>query len=156
LTLIGAGSLVAEELPPPIVTVTWENPDSYLDVRATIEPQGSFEERLFAALGRFIEVEASKILSPGQKLQVTVHNLDMAGYIERSMLQTGDWIRVVKDLDHVMIEIEHQLVDASGEVLSELRKMYSKRPRWQRSAATEARSFQYEKQVILEWLRSLE
>jgi hypothetical protein len=154
LTFLGVSGLAAEQ-PPPVVTVAWENPDSYVDVRAAYGTQGQFEKRLFAALGAFIEKEAAKILVPGQKLMVTVHNLDMAGFIEMNTLRMGEWLRVVRDPDHVMIEIEHQLVDESGEVISELRKRYTARPRSQWSPGNEGRSFQYEKQVIIEWLRSI-
>jgi hypothetical protein len=155
LVLLGVSGVVAGEQPSPVVTVVWEKPDSYIDVRATIEPQGKFEKRLFAALGDFIEAEAAKILLPGQQLKVTIHNLDMAGYIEMNLLRMGEWIRVVRDPDHVMIEIEHQLVDKSGEIISELRKSYTSLTRSQWTPGAQSRTFQYEKQIIREWLRSL-
>ncbi len=155
LILLGVTGLVAEEPATPVVTVIWEDPDSYVDVRATLETQGRFEKRLFEALTAFIETEAAQILSPGRQLKVTVHNLDLAGYIEMNLLYAGEDTRVYRDSDRVMIEIEHQLLDASGAVLSEQRKRYTTQWRSLSSAMKQRGSFHYEKRLIRAWLRHL-
>lgn len=155
LIILGLAGEAADEA--PVVNVTWENPAGYFDIRATNEPQRKFEQQLFGALTEFIEKESVPLLSSGQQLNVTIHNLDMAGFIQMNGLQLGEEIRVIRDSELVMMEIEHSWLDASGEVISEERKKYTGMYTHSlRADLRRGRSFHYEKKVLRDWLDHLE
>ncbi|MCP4897059.1 MAG: DUF3016 domain-containing protein [bacterium] len=156
LLLIGSSPAFAAEREAPVISVDWENPRQYVDIRASLEPQPVFEEQLFEALGEFIEQESARVLEAGQELKVVIHNLDLAGQIEMNVINSGEDSRVVRGRELVMIEIEHTLLDSSGQVISEKREKFSgTTSRVLQSTLMQGRSFHWEKELIRDWVRTL-
>ena len=60
--------------------VTWDDPDSYRDVRAAEENQTRFERRVFDGLEAHFQELAEK-LPENHVLEVTVKDLDLAGEV---------------------------------------------------------------------------
>ncbi|RTE85684.1 MULTISPECIES: DUF3016 domain-containing protein [Gammaproteobacteria] len=99
-------------------SVTWENPDSYRDIRAAEELQSRFEERVFAEFERHFAELAGK-LPDGQKLHITVTNLDLAGEVLPNQFGGSmNMVRVVRNSDFPSMEFNYRLESASGETLA--------------------------------------
>lgn len=100
--------------------VVWKNPEKYTDVRPTNESRVKFRERTFKALEEYI-TELAEELPEGDKLTMTVTNLDLAGQVWPASFAfgnaTGSDIRVIKRVDIPRISFSYSLTDSNGEVL---------------------------------------
>ncbi len=100
------------------VEVTWEDPDSYTDVKPANESRSGFQKRTFKALEDYF-VELAESLPDGQTWSVTVTNLDLAGQVWPSSFvgfgsSAGTDIRLIKEIDIPRIAFHYTLTDASG------------------------------------------
>jgi hypothetical protein len=153
LLVLSAGNADAPAQKQPEVVVEWKDVRSYADIRAGRGNQLRYEQRVFKELGNHIKTESAKLLKEGQQLLVTVHNLDLAGEIRMNAMGPGENMRVVREPTLTMIDLEYKLLDASNKVLISGRdKMRGNRSYRFGSHAMHNRSFNYEKQMISDWL----
>ncbi|WP_028110035.1 DUF3016 domain-containing protein [Ferrimonas futtsuensis] len=99
------------------VTVIWQSPDDYRDVRANAGRQDRFENHVFATLGKEFQKSLKPLLNEGEKLVITVMDLDLAGDVRPSFGAAAHDIRIVKSVYPPMIEFSWSLQDASGKQL---------------------------------------
>lgn len=81
-----------------MVNITWQQPDSYRDIKAGSDIQSRFEKRLFNALTASLNKQAEQVLKTGQSLELTVTNLDLAGDMRPTFGATANDLRVVKNI----------------------------------------------------------
>ncbi len=96
------------------VTVIYQDPDNFTDVRENNSTLTStyYLDELKACL----QQTASPLLAPGQKLTITVSDVDLAG---ETRFGRPDDIRVIKDIFIPRVALKFQLVDAGGKVVKE-------------------------------------
>jgi len=96
--------------------ITWQAPENYTDMLASNEPQQRFHEKTFKKLDNTL-AQLTEKLPDGQKLQIKVKDLDLAGRVSAG-LERGDYgPRTFNSLDMPRISFTYQLIDASGKVL---------------------------------------
>lgn len=61
------------------VSVKWQNPDKYRDVKSANGIQKRYRQQVLDSLERYLHQELAKVIASGQKVEVTVYNLDLAG-----------------------------------------------------------------------------
>ncbi len=118
VALLATGSVFAKDKPekPSNVTVTFKDSDKFTDARSSFgfgTDQGYLD-----LLSDHLKKVAGQKLAAGQKLEVTVTDVDLAG----EFLPTGrnpDQIRVIKEIFRPRIELTFKLTDASGQVVKE-------------------------------------
>jgi hypothetical protein len=120
-TILGALSLLSQTAYSKAeVEINWQNPEKYRDVQPTMQGRKSFREQTFADLQEYIEKLAEN-LPDGQKLLMTVKNLDLAGQVwPASFVGLGNSssdVRVVKSIDIPRMRFDYQLLDKTGQVL---------------------------------------
>ncbi len=154
LTVIGVSPLLFAESSDG-VTVEWRDVRKFVDIRTDRGSQQRFEERVFRELGGHLRLEAEKLLGQGQRLVVTVHNLDLAGEVRMNALGQGNFARVIDEPSLVWMEVEYKLFDNQGSaVLHGRDTMRGQRPRGLGMYSRNIRSFDIEKEMISEWVAS--
>ncbi|WP_169306969.1 DUF3016 domain-containing protein [Ferrimonas sediminicola] len=96
------------------MTVVWENPDDYRDVKAASGRQDRYENHVFATLGKQFQKSLGPLLNDDEKLVITVSNLDLAGDVRPSFGATTNDIRIVKSVYPPRISFRWSLLDGSG------------------------------------------
>ncbi len=103
------------------VKITWEEPETYSDVKPTNESRKRFRERTLEDLEQHI-VELASDLPESQVLSMTVTNVDLAGQVWPSQFVGfgtggGSDVRIIKRVDNARISFSYSLTDDSGKVL---------------------------------------
>lgn len=135
-----------------IVTVEWQDPKSFSDVKASGDIQSRFENRTFEELTKNLNKEAAKILKPNQKLEMVVTNLDLAGDVRPTFGATPNDLRVVKNIYPPRITFSYKVIEgdqviiAGNEKLTDLNFMYSIR-------SNNDRPNRYENTLLTSWLK---
>lgn len=134
------------------VKILWQNPTDFRDIESSGEIQSRYQQRLFETLTENIDKEAGKILSPNQKLEMTVTDLDLAGDARPTFGATSDDLRIVKEVYPPRIAFNYKVIEggkvivAGDEKLADLGFMDGIRP-------IGDRPFQYESDMIATWLK---
>ena len=102
------------------VEITWEDPESYADVKPSNESRVRFRERTFKNIEEYFAELAEK-LPDDQTLSITVTDLDLAGQVWPSQFvglgnSTGD-VRLIKQIDIPRMKFSYTLSDSSGNVI---------------------------------------
>ncbi|MDB2386435.1 DUF3016 domain-containing protein [Shewanella sp.] len=128
LTLSGLASAADKTVENPItengvVKVEWQNPAHFRDIKASNGLQSRFEASTFKDLTKNLNKEASKILKPGEKLELVVTDLDLAGDVQPAFGDMTNDIRVVKDLYPPRITFSYKLLKGDKVISSGQEKL---------------------------------
>ncbi|QIZ78629.1 DUF3016 domain-containing protein [Ferrimonas lipolytica] len=138
------------------VTVVWQEPENYRDVDATSGVQSRYQNHVFAKLGKHMQEQITPKLQTGEKITVTVTDLDLAGDVRPTFGATTNDIRVVKSVYPPMIHFTYQLNNGDGEVLQqqkvELRDMSFDSGGLQRNRHE---SLHYEMNMLDDWVKKI-
>lgn len=100
------------------VTVNFENPEKFTDLKADLTGGGVGEERMQSLFKQMVVEEASGKVREGQKLTLTFTDVDLAGdYLPSA--SSGHDIRVVKEIYPPRQRFKYSLTDSSGAVVKE-------------------------------------
>lgn len=105
------GSLPAETIitEDGQVFIAWNNPADYTDVEATLGVQSKYQQYLFSELTEELGKVANKHLSPNQKLELVVTNVDLAGDVQPTFGATPHDIRILEDIYPPKITFDYTL-----------------------------------------------
>ncbi len=111
-----AGSICTanEAAPASNVTVVFKDADKFTDARSRFG--GSTDQSYLDILSEHLQKVASRQLQPGQKLEITVTDVDLAGDFLPVRPQM-DQVRIIKDVYIPRVQLSFKLTDASGKVL---------------------------------------
>jgi hypothetical protein len=135
------------------VEVTWVNPESYSDVQATYSTQARFRERVLTDLqAQFMKSGAR--LPEGQLLDVSIRDVDLAGYIDYFQPAAPFGIRLIRNVDFPRIKLDYELRDADGKVIGSGSETLSDPGFRFPTFTTRMRNpLDYEKRMIDRWYR---
>ncbi len=161
LLLFVAGMALAAGLPTPSpaapkpaapdnVTVTFQDPDNFTDVR---ENQSNLTSTYYLdELRSSLQQAAAPRLGAGQKLVITVTDIDLAG---DNNFSSPDHIRIMKEIYAPRVHLKFQLLGADGKVLKEgerkLRDPYYLQKI--RMPAGSQDPLYFDKAMLMEWVR---
>ncbi|GEA12397.1 DUF3016 domain-containing protein [Alteromonas sp. KUL49] len=137
------------------VTVTWESPEDYRDVRPVNQSRSSFREQTFKQLEAYFE-ELAVALPETHSLNITVTNLDLAGEVWPAsfvgMGPAGNDVRLIQDIDIPRMEFTYSLLDADGQTIAG-QEVKLKDMGFLMGSTTRRQgdSLAYEKHMIKEW-----
>ncbi|WP_457673264.1 DUF3016 domain-containing protein [Thiolapillus sp.] len=133
--------------------VDWVNPQSYKDVVASEGSQEEFLARTLRELEATIN-ELAASLPDGQKLEMTVTDLDLAGDVKMSGARTQHQdVRVVKDSYPARMKFHYRLLDASGKVLKEGDEKLQSRTLSASMRTGSSEPLEMEKRMIRGWFK---
>jgi hypothetical protein len=103
------------------VEVTWDNYGKYTDIKPVNQSRTKFANRVFSELTEYMQ-ELVEEMAPGQKMLMTVTNLDLAGQVFPANFvglgSGGDDVRLVKNIYIPRIAFSYELHDKNGNVVS--------------------------------------
>lgn len=101
---------------PSNVTISYKDSDKFTDARSSFG--FSTDQYYLDTLSDHLKKVAGKKLAAGQKLEVTVTDVDLAG--EFLPIHGGmDQVRIVKDIFTPKIVLTFKVIDATGKVVKE-------------------------------------
>ena len=139
------------------VKITWEEPESYSDIRPTNESRKRFRERTLEELESHI-VELAKDLPDSQVLSMTVTNVDLAGQVWPSQFVgfgngAGSDVRIIKRIDIPRMTFSYTLANEDGQIIVSGEEIKLKDMDFMESNIRRNRteSLSYEKAMLNDW-----
>jgi hypothetical protein len=115
---LAAGSVYAADADPKAsnVTVAYHESDKFTDASSSFgrDPDKGYLEMLT----QHVQKTAGRRLAAGQKLEVTITDLDLAGDFIPGRASTQD-IRIIKEIYIPRVKLTFKLLDAEGKVVKE-------------------------------------
>ncbi len=114
--VLAAGVLTSAADQQSNVAVSFHESDKFTDARAHFG--GGTDKGYLKMLSSHIEKEAGRRLAPGQKLEVIVSDVDLAGdYLPSG--STSQDVRVIREIYIPRIRLSFKLLDEHGKVINE-------------------------------------
>lgn len=118
--LIAGGCQSSQTSSTPVkqdnVAVSFQDADKFTDARESFGASSS--QYYLDQLSEHLKKVAGKQLTTGQKLDVTINDIDLAGDFIPGNASTQD-IRVIKEIYIPRVKLTFKLLDAEGKVLKE-------------------------------------
>ena len=117
LAAMAAGTvLTAAESKSSAVTVKFNESDKFTDAASHFN--GGTDKYYLDTLSEHLQKVAARELAPGQKLEVTFTDIDLAGEFIPTNPSRSD-VRIVKDIYIPRMVLSFRLLDADGKVIKE-------------------------------------
>lgn len=149
LSILAISSAMAGE-----VKVEYKDYKKFTDMKPANEARGAFEKRTMASFDK-IFAGLAKDLPEGYSWNVTVTDIDLAGDVNHMYTQTGQQIRVIKDLFVPRINFSYTLLDQNKVMVAEEKELKLKDMGFMsRSTANQSSGpFEYEKVMLERWFK---
>jgi hypothetical protein len=136
------------------VDVQWTDPAQFSEIRGSSNRWEAQRGNWVLDLARYLRKRASARLPAGERLEVTITDIERAGEFEPWHGARGDSIRYMRDIYPPRIALDFKLVGADGSVLAHGSRKLSDLGYLQRAIRpTDSDPLRYEKQLIDDWLR---
>ena len=117
IAAMAAGSILnAAEANHSAVSVKFNESDKFTDAASHFN--GGTDKYYLQSLTAHLQKVADRALAPGQKLEVTITDIDLAGDFIPGNPSTQD-IRIIKDIYIPRMVLSFRLLDADGKVIKE-------------------------------------
>jgi len=156
LGLIAGGAMFAAsaEKPASPVEVTFVNAEKFTDVKNDYMEDDRDREYILEQLKDHLLKRGAKYLTAGQRLEIKVTDVDLAGDFEPWRGPNYNDIRIVKDLYPPRATLEFRLVDADGKVVSEGKRQLRDMAFLMSVAMPTSDPLRYDKEMLSNWLHS--
>ena len=116
--VLATGSLCAADAEKKAsnVTVTFHESEKFTDARSSFNSET--DEHYLKTLSAHLQKTASRLLPAGQKLEVTINDIDLAGDFIPGRLSAND-VRVIKEIYIPRVKLSFKVLDADGKVVKE-------------------------------------
>jgi len=132
------------------ITVEFKDSDKYTDARDSVN--GPTSQTYLDELGKYLKESAARQLTAGQKLTVTVTDIDLAGDIPPGQLEN---VRIVKDIYMPRMELHFQLLGSDGAVVKEGdRRLLDMNFMQTLIPTTQNDPLRYDKALLANWVRN--
>ena len=156
LLVAGPTAVAARSEPlPDRVHVTWAPTDQLTEVknnqlaRGWLRPSDWME-----SLSKHLRKRADRILPPGEKLDIRIDDIKLAGSFEPWRTSPGmQDVRIMKDIYPPMMKLHYTLLAADGSTLREGDAMLRDSSYLQRAIGNTTDPLRYDKRMIDGWLR---
>lgn len=133
------------------VKVQFQDPEKFTDVRTSSMATDSDREGLLSQFEEFIVSKIQARLPEGQKVDVVVKDIDMAGDFEPWRFEARD-VRIVKDVYPPRVKLSFKVTDSSGKVIKEGDRSLSDLGFMNRLVFDRNDMLRYEKSLISDWV----
>lgn len=154
LTLAAAVTLHGANNANDRVEVNFSEPEKFTD--AADGPRGSDHGRdgNLQTLKQHLIERASRVLPEGQRLSVTITDVDLAGEVEPWRTGAAQDVRLIKDIYSPRISLDYRITDAAGAVVKEGSARLSDLSFNMKLHANRSDPRVYEKDLLDGWVRS--
>lgn len=135
------------------VAVTFVAPENFTDVKDDSMDAGRGRDALLDELKQHITARAAKYLTAGQRLEITVTDVDLAGDFEPWRGINFDDIRIVKDLYPPRVSLQFRLLKADGTVVREGKRQLQDLGYLMTVGRSSQDPLRHDKGMLSDWLR---
>lgn len=135
------------------VTVEFTNPQKFTDFRTSCVARAVDVKALAARLERYLRTAAARRLPEGQRMEITVTNIDMAGDIEVWRHPRLCELRTMRDIYPPRIDLTFRILDAQGTAVRAGARQLVDVNYLDRSAPSGVDELRYEKYLLADWLQ---
>lgn len=155
LSLLAAGmaTAAAPDKPASAIEVNFVAAEKFTDVKDSDMDTERGREALLEQLKDHLVTHGAKYLAKGQRLQITVTDVDLAGDFEPWRGINFHDIRIVKDIYPPRVSLEFKLIDAEGKVVSEGKRQLRDLSYLMSMAMPTSDPLRYDKEMLSNWLR---
>jgi hypothetical protein len=139
--------------PTDHVTVHYKDPQHFSEARSSAGVHLIDTNAYLKPLKAYIAERAARALAPGQRLDIEVTDVDLAGEYEPWRGPRFNDVRVIKDIYPPRIDLDFTLYGADGKVLNEGSRKLRDLGFLNTISATDQDPLRYEKALIDSWLR---
>jgi hypothetical protein len=139
--------------PPGNVDVHYKDPQHFTEVTRSSGPHLIDTSAYLKPLKDYIAQRASRILAPGQRLDIEVTDVARAGEYEPWRGPNFEDVRIIKDLYPPRIGLDFTLYGADGKVLREGTRKLRDPAFLNDISVADQDPLRYEKSLINDWLR---
>jgi Protein of unknown function (DUF3016) len=118
VSVLMLSALMAATVTAGEVKVEYKDYKKFTDMKPASEARGSFEKRTMAGFDK-IFADLAKQLPEGYSWNVVVTDIDLAGDVNHMHTQTGQQIRVIKDVFIPRVNFSYTLLDQNKGVVAE-------------------------------------
>jgi hypothetical protein len=135
------------------VNVTFVNPDKFTDVKEEVLNTERAREYYLGLLEKHILSTAPRYLTRGERLEIRITNVDLAGDFEPWHGINFSHIRILKDIYPPRMDLEFRLMDAGGNVISSGKRRLLELGYLMTTSLSPTDNLRYDKDMITDWLR---
>ena len=132
------------------VSVTFANPDNFAEARDA--GWGASRQSWMRALEQALRQRAAPRLADGQRLDVTITDVDLAGSFEPWRGPQLGSVRIVRDVYPPRIDLTFRLLAADGSVLREGERQLRDMAFLMRVSAARSDPLRFEKSLLDDWI----
>lgn len=155
----GTSGMLAAESPRALpesgpVSVHWNDPSTFTELRHRGNRRIASDGNWLQELAQYMRKRAQKQLTPGERLDLTIVDVDLAGEFEPWHGFAMQDTRIVRDLYPPRITMQYRRYDAGGVIVAEgERKLTDPAFMLGASPSNDTDPLRYEKRLIDYWLR---
>lgn len=153
LAMAGAMMAASPDKPASSIEVIFLTPEKYTDVKDDYMDSDRGREALLGQLKEHLQTRGAKYLRKGQRLEITVTDVDLAGDFEPWRGLNFQDIRIVKDIYPPRVNLEFRLFGPDGKVLSEGKRQLRDLGYLLTMAMPTSDPLRYDKEMLDDWLR---
>ena len=137
----------------PPVTVDWTDPAKFADTTQSMCANRVKPTEWLGDLARYVQRRGSKMIEPGQHLNVTIVDITRAGICEPWRGPAFDDIRIVKEIYPPSIALRYTLTGADGATVRTGEAKLRDPAFLNRGTPNSNDPLRYEKRMFDDWLR---
>jgi hypothetical protein len=155
LGLVATGVTMAatSDKPASAIEVSFVASEKFTDVKDDHMDSDRGREAVLEQLKEHLVTQGARYLAKGQRLQITVTDVDLAGDFEPWRGINFHDIRIVKDIYPPRVNLEFKLIDAEGKVVSEGKRQLRDLGYMTSMAMPTSDPLRYDKEMLNDWLR---
>lgn len=149
------GALRAAETAKPAtsrVEVTFVQAENFTDCKDEYSDSGRAREHILAEIQGVFEKLAPRYVTEGQRLEIKVTNIDLAGDFEPWRSLGHHDIRYMRDIYPPRMELEFRLIDADGRVIREGKRKLLQAGYMLSMAYPTWDPLRYDKEMLRDWM----
>lgn len=136
------------------VAVQWSDPAEFTELKFSGNRWEAQRGNWVFQLAEHLREEAEKRLPAGERMEVTINDIDRAGRYEPGRGFHMDSVRIMRDIYSPMMELTFTRYDADGNVVAEGERRLRDTMYLGNSSITRSNdNLRYEKHMIDDWLR---
>jgi hypothetical protein len=135
------------------IQVEFVNPEKFTDLKADASGGKKGRDSYLDQLKDYLVRQAGGQLPQGQRLSISITNIDMAGDFEPWRGQSLTHVRMVKDLYPPRIDLSFKITDAKGKVLREGSRELKNLSFMRDASINRQDPLRHEKKLLDDWLR---
>jgi hypothetical protein len=154
ITVMLASYAFAAPALPERIEVNWAPDQQLSEVKDNPIQRGWLRpEDWQKTLGDYLRLRADRLLPAGQRLQIGIDDIKLAGSFEPWHGPAADDIRLLKDIYPPRIDLHYKLLAADGSTIREGTSKLRDMAYLQHAVANSSDAFAYDKRMIDDWLR---